>query len=91
MNIVKIENFKSAFGFDNKVEIKADKRDTKKEGVMVVLSDEDIENINSLVKLRGYSIYVLLIPKKYKFTFNDSDYGKNLRHQFIPNVVISYY
>jgi hypothetical protein len=58
---------------------------------MVVLSAEDIENINSLINLRGYSIYVLLIPKKYKFTFNDTDYHKSIVANLMPNYVISYY
>lgn len=92
MNIVKIDNFKSAVGFTNKVEINVEKnKDIKKQGVLVVLSAEDIENTNSLINLKGYSIYVLLIPKKYKFTFNDTDYHKLIIANLMPNYVISYY
>jgi len=92
MNIIKIENYKSAIGFNDKVEIYVEKRkDLNRQGVVVILSEDDIENFNTIIKLKGYSIYLLIIPKKYRFTFNDTKYFKDLSHQFIPNVIISYY
>lgn len=91
MNIIKIENVKRIQGFHNKVEITSEFKHTERYSVLVVLSDDDINNDNSLLKLRGYDISTLLIPKRYKYTFAETKVGVLIRPQLNKNYVISYY
>ena len=93
MNIIKVENLKSVLGFTNKLEVNTG---YKKDGVshynsIVILDADDIENENTLIKLRGVIIDALLIPKKYKFTFNDSKYYSGIKLNFKDSTVISYF
>ena len=91
MNIIKIENYKSCFGSTHSIEIKSDHTLNVNKGYIIVLSEEDINNLNTLIKLRGYLIDVLLIPKKFKFTFNDTDYYNLIKIQLSKRHTISYY
>lgn len=92
MNIIKIENVKRFNGFSNKVEILSNYKYSETKSNLVILNEEDINNDNSINKLKGYSISCLLIPKKYKFTFFDeTPLGKIIKVQFNKNYTISYY
>jgi len=93
MNIIKVENVGSILGFVDKLEVKTG---YKKEGVsnysmIVILDADDIDNDNTLIKFRGLSIHALIIPKKYKHTFNESKYYEVIKNSFTKNAVISYY
>lgn len=71
MNIIKIENVSNIQGFHNKLEISTKGKSISQYSntTLVVFSEEDVHNDNCLIKLRGYNINALLIPKKYKYTF----------------------
>ena len=92
MNIIKIENVKRFNGFSNKVEISSNYKYSDIKSNLVILNDEEINNDNTLNKLKGYSISCLLIPKKYRFTFFDeTSLGKIIKVQLNENYTISYY
>ena len=91
MNIIKVENVRNIEGFNNKIEIKSDYKYSDKQSIIVVLSEDDINNDNSLVKLRGYDISGLLIPKRFKFTFDETTVGKLIKQQLNRKNIISYY
>lgn len=91
MNIVKIGNIGKITSFNNKLEINSNIRVNDKTGIMVILSDDDVINENSLIKLRGTVIDILILPKKYKFTFNDTKTGQLIKLNYNEKIVISYY
>lgn len=91
MNIIKIENIGRINSFNNRLDIKNGNNLPDKFSTMVVLSDDDINNENCLIKLRGYLVNILLLPKKYKYTFNDTLTGQMITHNLITGCVISYY
>ncbi len=92
MNIVKIENVGRINSFNNRLDIKSNVVfNNTKDTLMVVLSDDDINNENCLIKLRGYLVNILLLPKKYRYTFNDTLTGQMITHNLITGCVISYY
>lgn len=91
MNIIKIENVRTINGFDNRLEIIGNYQYDAKYSTLIILSEDDILNDNSLLKLKGYSISALLLPKKYKYTFNDLPVGKLIVPNLEKNTVISYY
>ena len=93
MNIIKVENVGSILGFNNKIEVKTGyKKDGKSQfSTIVILDSDDIENDNTLVKFRGYNIDVLIIPKKYKYTFNGTKYYMVIKESFSKNIIISYF
>ena len=91
MNIIKIENVRRINGFVNRLEIVSNYRYDGTYSALLILSEEDILNENSLIKLRGFIISSLLLPKKYKYTFNDTKVGKLIVPNLEKNTVISYY
>ena len=92
MNIIKIENIKRIQGFSNKIEISSNYKHSDTKSYLVVLNDEDVNNDNCLIKLRGYKIDVLLIPKKYRFTFfEETNTGKLIKTNLVNEFTISYY
>lgn len=93
MNIIKVENVKGFFGSTHKVEVRTG---YKKNGestfsTIVVLDGEDIENDNTIVKLKTHNIDCLLIPKKYKFTFNETKCFKWITPYLVKDFTISYF
>ena len=93
MNIIKVENVGSILASANKLEVKTG---YKKEGIsnfsmIIILDADDIENDNTLIKFRGLIISALIIPKKYKNTFNESKYYEVIKNSFTKNTEISYY
>ncbi len=93
MNIIKVENLKSVLGFTSKLEVNTG---YKKDGVshynyIIILDTDDIENDNTLIKFKGMVIDALIIPKKYKFIFNDSKYYSKIKLYFKDSTVISYF
>lgn len=90
MNIINLENFKSVLSSTHRLELKTDFK-VKKNGTLVVLSEEDILNDNAYRKLIGYSIDVLIIPKKYKYTFQTTPIYKNISKGFSKEFYLSFY
>ncbi len=93
MNIIRVENLRSVIGYANKLEVNTG---YKKDGVshynnIVILDADDIENDNTLIKFRGMVIDALMIPKKYKYTFNESKYYSVIKDSFKDTTVISYF
>jgi hypothetical protein len=92
MNIIKIENVRRIDTTTHSVSIKSDYIYSENNSIMVVLSEEDVENSNCLIKLKGYIISALLIPKKYKYTFNETSIGKAIIPFYNEKIyTISYY
>lgn len=91
MNIIKINNIKSVLSMAHSLEIKSNERFDNKITTMVILDEQDIQNENRVMKLRGYLISILLLPSKYKYTFNETPMGKKIQPNLIENVEISYY
>lgn len=91
MNIIKLENVGRVTPFLNKLEIGSNYHAKEKFSYMVVLSEDDINNSNSFIKLKDISISILLLPKKYKFTFNDTEMGKLVLTNLDSKSIISYY
>ena len=92
MNIIRVENVKSSLATTYSLTLTVEKyKDLNKEHTIVVLNEEDIKNTNTLLKLRGVNINILMIPKKYKFSFNETDYFKMLEIQLDENYKVTYY
>lgn len=91
MNIIKIENTKRFIGFSNKVEISSNYKYSDNNHYLVILNNDEINNDNTINKLKGYSISCLLIPKKYRYTFNETSLGKIIKVNLKENCIISYY
>ena len=92
MNIIKIENCRRIDGFSSRLEVKTNyKYNDSFNAFIVILSEEDIKNDNCLLKLRGVTISGLLIPKKYKYTFNESPIYKYVTMNLVKDFAISYY
>ena len=58
---------------------------------LVILSEEDIDNVHSVDKLRGSVISALLIPKRKRYTFFETKVGVSIRPCLTEKSVISYY
>lgn len=92
MNIIKIENCRRIDGFSSRLEVKTNyKYNDSFNAFIVILSEEDIQNDNCYKKLMGVAITGLLIPKKYKYTFNESPIYKYINMNFVKDFAISYY
>lgn len=92
MNIIRLENVKSTLATTYSLTLNVEKnKDIGKHFVIVVLDEEDIENKNTLIKLKGINIDVLLIPKKLKYSFNESEYFEVLSLQLNKENNITYY
>lgn len=91
MNIIKVENGKGIIASAHSLELKAERNQNTNKAIIVILSDEDIENDNTLIKLRGYDIDALIVPKKRKYTFNETAYFEKLKPQLNKGNYISYY
>lgn len=92
MNIIRIDNSKSILTTTYSLTVNVEKhKDLNKVLTVVILSENDIENENSLIKLKGINIDVLVIPKKYKFSFNETKYYAHLMTQLTKENNITYY
>lgn len=92
MNIIKIENVRRMDSTTYSVIVKSDYIYSEKTSTIVVLNEEDVENSNCLIKLKGYDVSALLIPKKYKYTFNETSTGKAIMPLYNEKYyTISYY
>jgi len=91
MNIIKIENVKEvdvrSDGITALNNFKMDSNSNK--SVIIVMNDNDINNINTANKLRGFYISCIVIPKgKYLL----AELENQLRNNFKKGkIVISYY
>lgn len=92
MNIIRLDNVKSSLATSYSLTLNIEKyKDLKKPFTIVILNESDINNINSLIKLRGVSITILIIPQKFKFTFNETKYYNNLMTQLDEDYKITYF
>ena len=92
MNIIRIENVKSVFATTYSLTVHVEKfKETNKPHAIVVLGEEDIANDNTLLKIIGVNIDVLLIPRKLKFTFNETEYFKKLQPSLVEDYTITYF
>ena len=91
MNVIKVHNVKSILPSLRSLEINTEKGKRSYDITIVIFSEEDIDNINTLYKLKGATIDVLVIPKKHRFIFNESEYYKYVKYQLTENYTITYY
>lgn len=92
MNIIRIENVKNISSTTYSLTVRVEKfKETNKSHVIVVLGDDDIMNDNTLLKLIGVNIDALLIPRKLKFTFNETEYFKKIQPSLVEDYTITYF
>ena len=92
MNIIRVDNVKSVLSTTYSLTLNVEKyKDLEKHTTIVVLDEEDIGNRNTTIKLKGISIDILIIPKKFKFTFNETEYHDIISAQLSTNYNITYY
>lgn len=92
MNIIRVDNAKGVLSTTFSLTVNVEKhKDINKTLTVVILSEEDIENPNSLIKLKGINIDVLVLPKKNKFSFNETKYFDIISSQFSKDYNITYY
>lgn len=91
MNVIKIENFKNASSSYKRVNIKSNYDHTNNSGIMIVLSEDDINNFKFMDVLRGYLISIVLIPNEMKSIFKNTKFFHVLKIQLSNNYIISYY
>ena len=92
MNIIRVENVKNVSATTYSLTVRVEKfKETNIQHVIVVLSEDDIINDNSLLKLIGVNIDVLLVPRKLRFTFNETEYFKKLQIGLMENHTITYF
>lgn len=92
MNIIRLDNVKSNLATTYSLTLNIEKhKELNKPYVIVVLSEEDINNMNSLIKLKALTINTLMIPKSFKFSFNESKYYESLVAQLDKEHNITYY
>lgn len=89
MNIIKINNIKKIVGTSRGLDIKTNETFIDKDRYILILNEEDINNENRIVKLKGYDFECFIIPNKFKYTFNETKLGKLILHQL--SGVITYY
>lgn len=91
MNIIKINNVKRITSTTHGLEIKSNERFNDKNSIIVILDEDDIQNENRSIKLRGYYIDVLILPKKYKYAFFETPIGKIIKPNLFNEYTITYY
>lgn len=92
MNIIRIDNAKSTLSTAYSLTVNVEKhKDINKTLTVVILSEEDIENANSVIKLKGINIDIIVLPKKHKFSFNETKYYEVISSQLTKDHNITYY
>lgn len=92
MNIIRIENVKDISSTKYSLTIRVEKfKETNIQHAIVVLSEDDISDINTVLKLRGFNIDILLIPKKFQYTLPKTEYFKILQGQLSKDYTITYF
>lgn len=91
MNIIKVNNVKRITSTAYGLEIKSNEWFKGENSVVVVLDEDDIQNENRSIKLRGYNIDVLIIPKKYKYTFFETPLGNIIKPNLPKGYLTTYY
>lgn len=85
MNHLKIKNYISAIDDTHSAEINTNINGGRI-GNIIILSQEEVENENSINKLKDIKIDILTIPKKFKYTFSETRLYKLLEPQmFLEN------
>ena len=92
MNIIRVDNVKSVLPTTFSLTLNIEKhKDLNKTYTIVILDEDDIANSNTLIKLKGISISCLIIPKKFKYTFNETKYYDVLKSQMEKDDCVTYY
>ena len=85
MNHLKIKNFISALEDTHSAEINTNNNGGRI-GNVIILSNDEIENENTINKLKDIKIDILTIPKKYKYTFSETKLYDQLKSKmFLEN------
>ena len=94
MNIIKVHNVTGIVATTHGLEVNTGKQylpPHDKITAMVIMNDDEINNRNSIVKVKGYEISTLFIPIKYRYTFMDMEMGKLIQVYLTKNHHITYY
>lgn len=94
MNIIKIHNVTGVNATTHSLEVNTGKQylpPHDKITTMVIMNEDEINNRNSIVKVKGYMISVLFIPTKFRFTFMETEIGKLIQVYLTKNHRITYY
>jgi hypothetical protein len=94
MNIIKLHNITGIDAHSHSLEINTGKQyltSGDKMTVMAILNEDEINNRNTIIKVKGYNIDVLLIPTKFKYTFFETELGKIIQLYLTKNHKITYF
>jgi hypothetical protein len=94
MNIIKIHNVTGVNATTHGLEVNTGKQylpPHDKMTTMVIMNEDEINNRNSIVKVKGYMISVLFIPLKFRFTFMETEMGQLIQVYLTKNHKITYY
>jgi hypothetical protein len=94
MNIIKIHNVTGHIATVHGLEVNTGKQYLSpydKITTMVIMNEDEINNPNSIHKMKGYEISVLFIPTKFRYTFLDTEIGKLVQPNLSKNHNITYY
>jgi hypothetical protein len=94
MNIIKVHNVTGINSTTHGLEVNTGKRyipPHDKITVMMILNDDEINNRNSIIKIKGWNISTLFIPTKFRYTFFETELGKLIQMYLVKNYKITYY
>jgi len=94
MNKIKLHNVTGIHANSHSIEVNLGKQylsQHDKMVMMVILNEEEINNRDTIIKLKSCQIDVLLIPTKFKYTFFDMELGKYIETHLTKNHEITYY
>lgn len=94
MNKIKLHNVTGTFATIHSVEVNSGKQylsQYNKMSMMVILNEDEINNPNTIIKVKGCDISVLFIPTKFRYTFFDTELGKLIQIYLTKNHWITYY
>ena len=94
MNKIKLHNVTGINASSHSVEINHGKQylsQLDKMAMIVILNEEEINNRDTIIKLKSTQIDVLLIPTKFKYTLFETELGKYIETHLSKNHHITYF
>lgn len=94
MNKIKLHNTTGILATTHGVEVNSGKQyltQHDKMSMMVILNEDEINNPNTIVKVKGCDISVLFIPTKFRYTFFETELGKLIQVYLTKNHHITYF
>ena len=94
MNKIKLHNVTGINSSSHGVEVNHGKQylsQFDKMAMIVILNEDEINNRNTIIKLKSCQIDVLLIPTKFKYTFFETELGKDFDIHLSKNHHITYF